>query len=77
MHEVVVKKPCGFAYHFTDYQHFTLQNSRFLLYKIEEFHFTDCKNHGKDLAIPADHRQKIRNDALDFIESRATAIRSI
>jgi len=23
---VVVKKPCGFAYHFTDYQHFTLQS---------------------------------------------------
>ncbi len=23
---MVVKKPCGFAYHFTDYQHFTLQS---------------------------------------------------
>jgi len=55
----------------------TLQIISISLYKIEEFHFTDCKNHGKDLAIPADHRQKIRNDALDFIESRATAIGSI
>lgn len=71
------KNPADFAYPFTDYQHFTLQNSRFLLYKIEEFHFTDCKNHGKDLANPTNHRQKIRNDALDFIESRATAISSI
>ena len=40
---VVVKKPCRFAYHFTDYQHFTLQNSRFSLYKIEEFHLQIVK----------------------------------
>ena len=29
----------------------TLQFISISLYKIEEFHFTDCKNHGKDLAI--------------------------
>ena len=43
MHEVVVKKPCRFVHHFTDYQHFTLQNSRILLYRLSAFHFTDCK----------------------------------
>ena len=40
MHEVVVKKPCRFVHHFTDYQHFTLQNSSISLYKIEGFYFT-------------------------------------
>ena len=37
--------------HFTDYQHFTLQNSRLSLYKIEGFHFTDCKNPGKEKSL--------------------------